>query len=97
MGDSRASVKIEFTIYGKSYKYDGWINWFVEEYDGQFLDHRILEFFDKSYRDARWDYDESSRIEQQKRAAEEQEDEERAELARLLEKYGTTLPGREAG
>lgn len=100
MGDSRASVKIDFSIYGKSYKYDGWINWFTEEYDGNYIDQRILEFFDKSYRDARWDYDEASRIEAKRRAAQGLEDEERAELNRLKAKYepdSMTPSAREGG
>jgi hypothetical protein len=46
MGDFRASIKIEFEMYGKKEKLDTWINYFPNE-DG--IDERIVEFFSDSW------------------------------------------------
>lgn len=67
VGDHRATVVIDFTIHGKTYHQEWWINWFPDPD----IDYRIVEWFRECWDDA-------TEIEQQ----------ERAELARLREKYG---------
>jgi hypothetical protein len=49
MGQNRASIKIEFTMYGHTEKADMWINWspddFCTERGPYYVDYRVLEFF----------------------------------------------------
>jgi hypothetical protein len=42
MGDHRADIKIEFSMYGKTENAEFWINWFPE-HNG--VDRRITEWF----------------------------------------------------
>jgi hypothetical protein len=85
MTDHKASIKVEFSIYGETYKMDSWINWSVggEVYE---IDDRVLNFFRDSYLDARGKYDDASG-ETERKAAAETERLERAELERLKAKY----------
>jgi hypothetical protein len=85
VSEHKASIKVEFSIYGETYKTDSWINWSVggEVYE---IDDRVLNFFRDSYLDARGKYDEASGEADRKRAA-ETERLEREELARLKAKY----------
>lgn len=67
MSDDKASIKIEFQIYGEKFVADMWIN-----YDGyNDVDDRVLEFFRDSYRQARAKYDartfEAERAEREER------------------------------
>lgn len=85
MTDHKASIKVEFSIYGETYKMDSWINWSVggEVYE---IDDRVLNFFRDSYLDARGKHDDASGETERKQAA-EVERQERAELERLKAKY----------
>lgn len=48
MGDLRADIKIDLTMWGHKYKLDCWIN-----YDGfNGPDRRVIEFFESSWDDA---------------------------------------------
>lgn len=42
MGDSKASILIKFSIYGKEFEHEFWINWCANN-DG--IDDRIVEWF----------------------------------------------------
>ena len=46
MGDHRATIKIEFSMYGYTEKADMWINWSAPDYTG--VDERVIEFFAES-------------------------------------------------
>lgn len=85
MGDSRATVKIEFSIYGKNYKNEWWINWSSEDCG---CDERIATWFEncrsEAYDDLQERNYEADREERERRV----EATERAELARLEAKYG---------
>lgn len=85
MGDSRASVKIEFSIYGKDFKYDGSINW--SPYNEYGVDTRIVEWFEECHRVARAHYDEQIYEAQAEKRNLAEENAEKAELARLKAKY----------
>lgn len=84
MGDHRATVKIEFTIHGKTYKMDSWINWFD---DGTGVDQRVIDFFRDSWDDARARYDAQQAEYWARENAAKIEAEERATLDRLQRKY----------
>ena len=84
MGDHRASVKIEFTIHGQTYRMDSYINWFD---DGTGVDGRVIKFFSDSWQDARARYDEQLAAYEEERDREDRERAERAELERLKAKY----------
>lgn len=86
MGDSRAQIKIEFSIYGETYKADMSINYFPN--DGS-IDDRVRDFFDVSYRKARSKFDELIYECEAESRAKAEEAAERAELVRLKQKYGT--------
>jgi len=47
MGDHRASVKIEFSMYGETKKCDMWINWSPNDYG---VDERVIDFFEAAHR-----------------------------------------------
>lgn len=86
MTDHKASIKVEFSIYGETYKMDSWINWSVGgECDP--VDDRVIEFFRQSYHDARGKWDEANDEADREQRERAQETEERAELARLKAKY----------
>ena len=82
MGDSRASVEITFSIYGKEFHQKWWINWMPSD-ELYPVDRRIVEWFDTCYATARYGYDSM----QAKVAAEEEERRDREQLARLQAKY----------
>lgn len=87
MGDHRASIKIEFTMHAdKPAKTDMWINW-SPDYSGG-VDRRITEWFEEQSRAAmdRWFDAEFEKEELRRKDAEVLE---RAELARLQQKYGS--------
>lgn len=48
MGDHRASIKIEFSMYGETKKADMWINWSPDGTDYHGVDQRVLDFFYES-------------------------------------------------
>lgn len=84
MGDSRARVKIEFSIYGETYNADMSINYFPT--DG-LIDDRVTNFFDASYRDAKGKFDEAAYKSEEGARNQRREAEEREELDRLKRKY----------
>lgn len=71
MGDSRATIKIQFDIYQEHFKADWWINYWP---NSEGIDGRVVEWFADRYREARdkWDeeYLESCRAEEKKRRRE---------------------------
>jgi hypothetical protein len=79
--DHKASVKIDFTIYGEHFDTDMWINWVPD--DDYSIDQRVLDWFADCYWKARSKWDQA--LADHEAAAEEGRD--RAELARLLSKY----------
>lgn len=86
MSDHKASVKVEFSIYGETYKMDSWINWSVEG-EVYEIDDRVIAFFRDSYVDARGKWEEANAEADREREAAEIERREREELARLKAKY----------
>lgn len=50
MSDSKASVKISFSIYGKDFKQEWWINW--QDSDGRGMDERVAQWFEECYHKA---------------------------------------------
>ncbi len=86
MGDARASVKIEFSIYGEEFKQEWWINWFPE--DGM-CDRRITEWFEACYSKAREKYDDELYESQRAERDRIEEATERAQLEKLKAKYET--------
>lgn len=87
MTDHKATVKVEFSIYGETYKADWWINWSVggEIYE---LDQRVIDFFRDNYLQARAKYDEANAAAEREQRERRMEADELAELARLQAKYG---------
>lgn len=85
MGDSRASVKIELSIYGEKFETDMWINWFPEDSGG--MDRRVSEWFSECYEKAYYKY--RTRIEAQDRERNKAQIEasEKAQLKALQDKY----------
>jgi hypothetical protein len=87
MTDHKASIKIEFTIYGETAKMDSWINWSPHDSQCFPIDQRVIDFFDTAYDKARRGYDERLHEAERESLDREKEREERAELARLKAKY----------
>lgn len=89
MGDRRASIKIEFSMYGETKKADMWINWSPSDYDG--VDQRVLDFFSESARQMEskfWEAREQAERKQRKKAEAEAE---RKEYERLRAKFEEKL------
>lgn len=84
MGDHRATIKLEMTIHGKTYRQDMWINYFPD-LDG--IDGRIVEQFRAWWEDAKARYDAAEFDRTASLREAEDERRERAELARLKAKY----------
>lgn len=87
MGDHRASIKIEFSMYGETKKADMWINWSDASSECSYVDQRVIDFFQESYQAMYDNYMEESRREAQKRIAREAEERERKEYERLKAKF----------
>lgn len=85
MGDHRATVKIEFTFHGKTYRMDSWINWSPTEYNG--VDQRVIDFFCQATEDGLARYHEEEMAYHAEQRKKEAEENERKELARLKKKY----------
>lgn len=87
MGDHRASVKVEFSMYGKTKKCDMWINWSPDFSDYHGVDQRVLDFFSNAAEEMASDYwaeIERAARKQQKKVEEENE---RKEYERLKTKF----------
>ena len=83
MGDHRASVKIEFSMYGETKKADMWINWSPDGSECQDIDQRVIDFFQTAYRQMYakyWD-DYEDALEKERQQA------ERKEYERLKTKF----------
>ena len=87
MGDHRASIKIEFSMYGETEKADMWINWSDSSSECSDVDQRVIDFFREAhaamyakYMEAEWRY-------QIERVAKEVEERERKEFQRLKAKF----------
>jgi hypothetical protein len=89
MGDHRATIVINFTMHGKTYKMDSWVNY--NGWDG--VDSRVIEFFQKSWEDAMWRYQEEDRKAEKKRKQKEDEEKDKKEYERLSKKYATKTGG----
>lgn len=87
MTDHKASIKIEFTIYGEMGKMDSWINWSPHDSACFPIDQRVIDFFEAHYEKARSGYDERIMDSERAQRQEATERDERAQLARLKEKY----------
>jgi hypothetical protein len=92
MSDSRADVKLAFSIYGMDFKHEMSINWTPEDCNGYEVDRRLLEIFDGWYQKARARWDEEVFESQREQRAKEEEERERSELARLKAKYEPRPP-----
>lgn len=82
--DSRFNLKIEFTIYGKTFPWNCSLNWCAP--DGR-IDPRIEEFFRDAHDNALMDREQEMFDASARRSARERESHELAELARLKAKY----------
>lgn len=89
MSDHRCHLKIEFSIYGMKFEWDTSINYAPNEGDG--IDDRIVDWFNECYAEARAAWDHESMLEDERRAAEKLERDERQQLARLKAKYEPEL------
>lgn len=85
MGDRRASIKIEFTMYGETKKADMWINWSPSDYDG--VDQRVLDFFSESARQMESKFWEARELAESKQRKKAEEEAERKEYERLKAKF----------
>jgi hypothetical protein len=87
MGDHRASIKIEFSMYGETKKADMWINWSGSSSECSDVDQRVIDFFRESHTAMYAKFMEAEWREVRKREARETEERERKELERLKAKY----------
>ena len=85
MGDHRASIKIEFSMYGETKKADMWINWSPDDYQG--VDRRVIEFFEQAAHEMSFKYYEAQERAERRRQKEAAEEHERQEYERLRAKF----------
>lgn len=88
MGDHRASIKIEFSMYGDTKKTDMWINWSPDSSDCHGVDQRVLDFFSESAHAMRSKFWEQQLREEKRYAKLAAEESELKEYERLKAKYG---------
>lgn len=85
MGDHRATIKLSFSIHGKTYRHCfDWINYFPTQ---EGIDERIVGWFSDCWEDAYSRYQKQVDKIMAEQNKERIEKEERAELERLKEKY----------
>lgn len=87
MGDHRASIKIEFSMYGETKKADMWINWSDYSSECGGVDQRVVDFFRNSAEEMYTKFMENEWAAERKRKKRQEEEEERNEFARLKAKY----------
>lgn len=87
MGDQRASIKIEFSMYGETKLADMWINWSPDSSEAQYIDQRVLDFFRQSYLDMYAKHWESSQVYWEEQKKKDAEEAERKEYERLKMKF----------
>lgn len=87
MGDHRASIKIEFSMYGETKNADMWINWSDYSSEVSGVDQRVIDFF----RDGHNEFREVHDLERFRREAQAQtrkrEAEEKATYEKLKAKF----------
>jgi len=83
MSDSRFHLKIDFEIYGKKFDWNASLNYYDR---GDGMDERIFNWFVCAYEEAYASYQEEI-YSVEERSRKKIEDAERAELARLKDKY----------
>lgn len=86
MGDHRASIKIEFSMYGETKKADMWINWSPDDYQG--VDRRVIEFFEESAIAMSCKYFEAQERAARREQKKAEQEAERKEYERLHAKFG---------
>lgn len=90
MGDHRASIKIEFSMYGETKEADMWINWSPDDYHG--VDQRVIDFFEQSAQEMSakcWERQYRAERRQKKK---DEEEAERKEYERLKAKFEKETP-----
>ena len=85
MGDHRASIKIEFSMYGETKKADMWINWSPSDYQG--VDQRVIDFFEQSAQEMSAKYWEQQYRAERRQKKKDEEEAERKEYERLKSKF----------
>ena len=85
MGDHRASIKIEFSMYGETKKADMWINWSPDDYQG--VDRRVIEFFEQAAHEMSFKYYEAQELANKRQQKKAEAEAERKEYERLKEKF----------
>lgn len=86
MGDYRADIKITFTMFGRTLKYDGWLNYFPDEITG--VDRRVMEFFQEGWEQFRIRHDNIVERDEHQRQAQDERDEYLRLKAKFEPKYG---------
>jgi hypothetical protein len=87
MSDFKASVKIEFTMFDKTYKLDDYGTYYGWDTGG--ISPRVAEFFREAWDDAQARYAEMLHESRREEREKEQERLDRAEYERLKAKYGS--------
>ena len=87
MGDHRASIKAEFSMYGETKKCDMWINWSPDSSDYQGIDQRVLDFFHNAAHEMKERYYEEQATYVARYRALQLEEHERKEYERLKAKF----------
>ena len=85
MGDHRASIKIEFSMYGETKEADMWINWSPDDYQG--VDSRVTEFFEQAAHEMSFKYYEAQERANRRQQKKAEAEAERKEYERLKEKF----------
>ena len=89
MGDHRASIKIEFSMYGETKEADMWINWSPDDYQG--VDRRVIEFFEQAAHEMSFKYYEAQERANRRQQKKAEAEAERKEYERLKEKFEAKL------
>ena len=87
MGDHRASIKIEFSMYGETKKADMWINWSPDHSDCHGVDQRVVDFFAQSANEMSANFWASVERDARRRQKQAEEEAERKEYERLRVKF----------
>jgi hypothetical protein len=84
MSDSRFHLKVEFSIYGRDFKWNPSLNWYGGD---ERIDSRIIDWFESCYAEAYAEYREGIQDDLEREERQRIEAEERAQLAKLKAKY----------
>lgn len=87
MGDHRARIKVEFSMYGRTEEWSASINWTPETGEADGVDRRVTDWYRKAALRMREQHETQSLLERERNRRAREREAELEHLKMLLQKY----------